>query len=396
MSGCAGCGRGALVAVLDVGAQPIASHFLPDRAAVAPTHRLAVGICERCGLLQQLEPPAPQTLVPPYDWITVNEPELHLDNLADTITALAGGPGAVAAGATFKDDSLLRRLAERGFRTWRIAPDADLGEPDARASLPAVQERLDEDTAAALAARHGPASVVVARQILEHMADPRRFVAALARLVRPDGLLVLEVPDCARSLESLDYTTLWEEHTLYFTEPTYHRFLADNDVELVHAERFPYPVEDSLVAVVRPSRAVPTEPDAASVSYERERAERFAGKLPDRLHAWQSFLADRSARAPVALFGAGHLSCMFLCLMGVGDRVAFVADDNPHKQGLLMPGSYVPIRGSQALLDEGVGLCLLGVGPESEDAIVRKNAAFVERGGTIASLLPASTRALTP
>ena len=43
------------------------------------------------------------------------------------------------------------------------------------------------------------------------------------------------------------------------------------------------------------------------------------------------------------MLGAGHLSGAFINLYGLAEQIEFVADDNPNKQGLLMPGSRLPI-----------------------------------------------------
>ena len=72
-----------------------------------------------------------------------------------------------------------------------------------------------------------------------------------------------------------------------------------------------------------------------------------------------------------------------------------VIDDNPHKRGLYMPGSKLPIAGSPALLERDISLCLLSLNPIGEQKVIEKNSAFVERGGTFASIFPASARALT-
>ena len=72
-------------------------------------------------------------MVPPHDWITYNEPEGHLDELVDTLMALPGvGPGAVAGGVSFKDDSTLARLERKGLQTWRLDLHEDLGVSDRR------------------------------------------------------------------------------------------------------------------------------------------------------------------------------------------------------------------------------------------------------------------------
>src|SRR5262249_35614229 len=100
------------------------------------------------------------------------------------------------------------------------------------------------------------------------------------------------------------------------------------------------------------------------------------------------------AQGKVALLGAGHLSAAFINLLGLEKYIDFVADDNPHKQGLYMPGSGVPILDSAQLVERDVRLCLMTVRPEVEETVVRKNQAFTTRGGRMASIFPDSPYAL--
>ncbi|HWW85835.1 MAG TPA: hypothetical protein VNZ26_19695, partial [Vicinamibacterales bacterium] len=97
---------------------------------------------------------------------------------------------------------------------------------------------------------------------------------------------------------------------------------------------------------------------------------------------------------PIALFGAGHLACTFVSVFDVADSIDCIIDDNPHKRGLYMPGSRLPIVGSAALLERDVSLCLLSLNPIGEEKVVSKNEAFVARGGVFASIFPASPRAM--
>ena len=78
----------------------------------------------------------------------------------------------------------------------------------------------------------------------------------------------------------------------------------------------------------------------------------------------------------------------------VDDTIEFIIDDNPHKRGLYMPGSHLPIVASSALLEHDITLCLLSLNPIGEENVIAKNAAFAEHGGTFASIFPASVRAL--
>jgi len=395
---CQICATPTVERLLDAGCHPVANRFRSDPAAEERLFPLVLGQCASCGLIQLTTIVPVEELVPPYDWITYNEPERHLDAVADALAALPGlGRDVVIGGITYKDDSTLARLRRRGFeRTWRIDPAADLG-AGPRAGLETMQASLPGRTDH-LVRRYGQADLLIVRHILEHAHETRRFIWALRRLLRPGGYLVFEVPDCSQVLDTLDYTTIWEEHILYFTTASYALALEGLGFDVVRLDCHPYPYENSLVAVVREARASsPARGRArgAAGDEERRRGRRFAAGLDDRRRVVGAFLADHQRRGGcVAVFGAGHLSCMFINLNGVAEHITFVVDDHPGKRGLFMPGSGLPIRSSDALLTEGIDLCLSSLSPESEEKVVARQAEFLARGGVFASIFPSSRRAL--
>ena len=59
-----------------------------------------------------------------------------------------------------------------------------------------------------------------------------------------------------------------------------------------------------------------------------------------------------------------------------------------------MPGSRLPILGSEELAMQEVRLCCLGVRPEIEDKVIDNHREFTSRGGKIASFFPDSRYAL--
>ena len=398
MSRCQVCGARRVTVLLDLGVQPVCNRFLTSPTEHEYRHDLVLGQCQACGLVQLVSPFVPAAeLRPRYDWVTYREPEEHLDRLAETICQLPGlGRRPTAAGISFKDDSLLARLASRGFRTWRVDPAGDLGIEGHGAGVETIQDRLDAQRSAELVERHGQPDVLIARHILEHAQDLRRFTQALRALLGPTGSLVLEVPDCTPALDTCDYTTLWEEHTVSFTPQTFRGCCHRLNLAVSHVEAFPYAMENSLVAIGQFRGDLAGERLAANaLEQELARAQVFAKQLGACRTLWQQRLtACRESRGRIAVFGAGHLSCTFLNVMGTSPWVEFVVDDHPNKQGLFMSGSHLPIRGSSALLSEGIRLCLLGMGPEGEDRLIQRQALFIERGGVFASLLLASKRTL--
>lgn len=380
----------------DFGPHPICNRYLTAVDAPEFSHPMVIGQCGACGLVQTLDPVPAAELVPAVDWIAYNEPEGHLDAVAETLATLPGlKPGAVCAGVSFKDDTLLARLQKRGFGTWRLDMEGDLGITKKGCGVESIQGRLDLVRAAAITAKRGGADLVIARHILEHAHDLRGFIAAVRTLAKPGGYVVFEVPDCTLAFDLKDITTLWEEHTVYFTPATFQSTVTAGGAALVNFASHPYPFENCLVGVTRTGADAPVQLTAEALAAEQARARAFAAALPARRAELRRFLTDFRARhGKIAVLGAGHLACTWIYLHGLAEFVEFLADDNPHKQNLFLPGARLPIRGSASLLTENIKLCLLAVSPEAEPKVIARNQEFVQRGGRIASIFPASRNAL--
>ena len=381
----------------DFGPHPICNRYLTAADAPEFTHPMVIGQCGACGLVQTLDPVPAAELVPAVDWIAYNEPEGHLDAVAETLAGLPGlRPGAVCVGVSFKDDTLVARMQQRGFSTWRLDMERDLGITRKGCGVESIQARLDGVRASAITAQRGHADLVIARHILEHAHDLRGFIAAVRSLAKPGGYVVFEVPDCTLAFDLKDITTLWEEHTVYFTPATFQSTVATGGAALVNFAIHPYPFENCLVGVTRTdASAPPTTMTREAFASEQARARAFANSLSVRRDELRGFLTDFRARhGKVAVLGAGHLACTWIHLLGLAEFIEFLADDNPHKQNHFLPGARLPIRGSAGLLTENIKLCLLAVSPEAEPKVIARNREFVERGGRIASIFPASRNAL--
>ena len=394
MMPCRLCRRPAITARVDFGAQPLTNRFLRTADESEYTHPLSVGVCGACGVVQLGAVAPPEELRPRFDWIAYNEAEGHLDDVAQVLAGLRGlTPESTVLGLGLHDGSTLRRLGERGFRNCRQADRAaDLGIDHPLGGVESVQQALTGATAERLADKFGRPNLVLLRYVLEHAHDIHELLSCLRTLTAPGGYVLVEVPDATRALERCDYSTVWEEHVFYFTPATLRRCFALAGLEVLFLKSYVYSLENALVAV---ARAAPAAAPTAPADEDVRRAEDFIGQYPS-IRARNVDYFGRLARAEgkAALLGAGHLSAAFINLLGLGDFIDFVADDNPHKQGLFMPGSRAPILPSARLAERGVPLCLMTVRPEVEEAVARKNQAFTACGGRLASIFPGSPYAL--
>lgn len=387
MTNCHVCGLPQCVELVDFGRQPLCHHFF-DGTRAEEIYPLVLGQCAHCGIVQLTKRIAPQQMVPRFDWLVYNEPEQHVDALVQMLRSLPGiSPGANICGVSHKDESSLRRFQEQGFdHVWRIDPRSDLGMGNPREGIETIQQRLKPDLAESLQKKYGAPDLIIARHVIEHTHDTVGFMETMRRLVKPNGYVVFEIPDCGEPFALLDYTALWEDHTLYFEETTLRTCLALGGFSTVRIERYPAPYETAVVAIAQ-SQSGGVAPCVPPAQWQAT-AHRFAQSWGARRQALRETLAAWRNAGKVALFGAGHHAVMFTNLMGVADLVEFVVDDHPRKRGLHMPGSRLPIVGSENLMREDLKFCLSSLGAGSEKKVMEKHQSFVQRGGTFSAIFP--------
>ena len=382
---------------LDLGLQPVSNIYTkPDSTETNPHYPISLMLDKETGLVR-LEDPFPVNEVKPrYEWLTCFEPEDHLDVMVEKILELPGiNKDSVFGGYSFKDDTTLARFKMKGFRNqWRIDPQKDLGVTDSCANVETFQSLFNVAKAWQVRHQRGYADVMIVRHVVEHAYDLPEFVSAISELTHPDGYIVWELPDCESALDKGDCTTIWEEHIHYFTSFTFRQMLDNFGFTIVYYESFPYPLENSIIAITQKNKQGKTNvlPDQNAINKECKRAYQFAEKINKQKNVLQSKLRKfKERRGPIAMFGAGHLSVAFISIMDIADAIDFVIDDNPHKKGMIMPVGNLEIVGSDSLYSRDVRLCLLGLNPLNQSKVVVKHTSFTKKSGVFASIFPGTT-----
>ena len=395
---CLCCGAQNVETLVDFGLQPPSNRFEHPEHPESERHPLVVGQCDACGLVQLIRPMAPSMAKSRFEWLTYNEPEGHLDDLVGRLCSLPGiDRSARIFALTYKDDSTLARFKKLGYdHTYRYESNADFGLKDSCAGLESIQAMLDEPTAARLAAKHGLADLLIVRHVLEHAHVPLAFLRAVRSLVRPGGYLLFEMPDSTKFIKACDHCFVWEEHITYLSVQTLTALIASAGLRMEQTILYAYPLEDSLIAVVKneaqKGAGRPAKEELESLLAD---GQKFARSFFERRTYLQSLLgARRQAGKRTAIFGAGHLAAKFANMYSLAKWLDCVIDDNPYKQRLLMPGSRLAIRGSSALETGAIDLCLLSLNPESEQRVLAKNQSFLEHGGQFLSIFALSPKAI--
>ncbi|WP_443645051.1 methyltransferase domain-containing protein [Candidatus Ponderosibacter sp. Uisw_141_02] len=339
------------------------------------SHPLQVGICSCCGLVQLVEPMSLEIIEPKVNWIKYEEPEDHLDTLAHRLIELLNlSPNSRIAGLTYKDETLLERFKVKGCKDYvSIDPRSDLGISKTCFGLETVQEKINPAQMDFVARNRGKFDVVIGRHILEHARDPNVFVEGCKALLKPNGFLILEVPDNEKVLAHGDHCFVWEEHCSYFTPLTLRRFALRHNFEVLDLQIYPQSFEDLLVVILQNA----DKHKYCKLGLESTAIDQFvafSNAFDRNKKRLQTKLRNLIAQdKKLIMVGSGHLAIKFINMHDLQSYFSYIIDDNQLKHRRILPKSNLEIKPSVALLSETNAILFLSLSPASQKSFLQKH-----------------------
>ena len=391
---CRSCRSDALTDVFSLGSTPLANRLLRPEQAEQPEPRypLDLALCPSCALLQITTTIAPEELFSDYLYFSSFSDTVVENARANVDAVLARkplGPEDLVIEIASNDGYLLQHYRQRGIPVLGIEPAANIAAVARERGIETRNEFFGEEAAQRLVAQKRTASVVHAHNVLAHVADLNGFVAGIARILRPDGIVVVEVPYVVDLIDHCEFDTIYHEHLCYYSVTALHALFARHGLQVADVQHVPIhggtlrlTLVHSRTAAVPPStnRFLQSErewgvSDAATYRHFGSRIDRLRAELVstlDRLHA------DGKR---IAAYGASAKGATLLNVFGIGrGLIEYVIDRSTAKQGLLTPGTHLPIVAPDVLGNDAPDyLLLLSWNHASE--ILRQQDDYRRRGG---------------
>jgi SAM-dependent methyltransferase len=400
MSACRGCGGGGLLPIVSLGAMPLANAYLrpEDLGRPEPRYPLDLVRCPRCALVQITEVVPREALFRDYLYLSSCSTTTlaHAEALVGRLVAERGlGAGNLAVEVASNDGYLLQYYVRAGVPVLGIDPARNVAAiAERERGVRTLPEFFGADLARALRRRGEAADVLHANNVLAHVADLHGFVEGLRELLAGPGVVVSESPYLRCFLEAGAFDTIYHEHLHHYSLTALTRLFRRHGLVVEDCE--PTPVHGgSLRVFVRHEAAATEGPRVLSLLDEEARwgvdgpgpYRDFAGRVERIVADLVELVGGLRARGErVCAYGAAAKGTVLLNAAGLGpDRIDFVCDKSPLKQGRVMPGVHVPIV-PPARLPEA-GYCLLLAWNLAEE-IQREQAEYMRRGGRFILPIP--------
>jgi SAM-dependent methyltransferase len=402
--GCRGCSQPLPEPFLDLGFTPLANAYVsPDQADLPdPVFPLAVSYCSQCHLVQLADTVAPEDMFSEYLYFSSYSDSFiaHARDMAAELTARFDlGAGSRVLEVASNDGYLLQFLQRSGIPVLGIEPARNVAAEASRRGIPTWNEFFGPNIVGRVRSTFGALDLLVGNNVAAHVPTINEFLASVRACLKDDGIAVFEFPYLAELVSRTEFDTIYHEHVFYFSLAAFVQLANRAGLTLFDVSRQPVHGGSLRVFLDAGQRRQPTAAVDALLSMEdrsgllgpaRYRqfstdAQSLMMELVDRLESL------KAGGARLAAYGAPAKGNTLLNTCGIGTSLLdFTVDRSPHKQGLLLPGSRLPILHPQELARRRPDMTLIlpwNIAAE----VVAQQREYVEAGGRFMVPVPHPT-----
>lgn len=343
----------------DLGLSPVANSLVkPENAnkmeAFYPLHAY---VCDKCFLVQLEEFQSPGEIFSDYTYFSsYSESWLkHARDYAEMMLArLKLDKSSLVVEIASNDGYLLRNFKERDIPILGVEPAANVAAVAKEKGIPTVVKFFGVETARGLVKEGKTASLLIGNNVLAHVPDLNDFVAGMKILLKKDGVITMEFPHLEKLMAENQFDTIYHEHFSYFSFFSVEKVFAAHGLRIFDVQELPTHGGSLRIFASHDDNASRIVTDAVTKLREREvRAgvdrpatyEAFAEQVRETKRKLLEFLIrEKRSGKRIVGYGAPAKGNTLLNYCGVrSDFLDYTVDLSPHKQGLLLPGTRIPI-----------------------------------------------------
>lgn len=355
----------------------------PEENLQIQYEKLQVGICSNCGYIMLISSSSEGLKNSLYENFYsssnpfVEDPDMIIDartgQLLDFIKPIFKSDRAKALEIGAYDGQFLFQLRKQGWQVYGCEPNPIGQHAAQRYGMDIQQAYFETDL-------YPPSSfdLIVARFVLEHVNNPIEFLKTVWAALKPEGSLVLDIPDGESRILNRVLGSLVAEHVSYFG--AYTLKLALTQAHFIQMELFPY--LGGLAVKARRGDIATTEAFLTAhpgiqplLTSAREYSKDLSKQLDILRNMIDRFVKEKKR---IVIYGANTQTLDYLINGAIeAEQIDYIIDDDPFKQGCFLVGTNLRVYSPNRLIEEPADVLVVSA-YFSQDKII---AAFQNRLG---------------
>ncbi|MDO8423096.1 MAG: class I SAM-dependent methyltransferase [Parvibaculum sp.] len=336
MPDCSCCGGASFKPFFEFGLLPRTGFYLTDgNPSDVPKAQLNLEYCTTCGFIRQVHDAMTKIDYAEVERGTAQQLPHYTDDIIQSIVDEGLSPHDLIIEVGCNDGSFLKALRAKGFDNLAgVEPSVSLSQSAGANGFRVEAFPLTPINAKLIVDKYGLADAVVCRHTLEHVPVPEDLITAIAKLLKPNGICVIEVPDTDWIITQLFVHEIWDEHVSYFRPSSLNLLMQRHGLEASKLSTIRFRDTQNLVCFARNGG------EAASANIGQDQS--TLADIADCSTRWAAMVdklqtAIAKAPRPIVAIGASHIQINFLNFAGLADQVDWMIDDDPRKSGRRAP-----------------------------------------------------------
>lgn len=366
---CRFCSKPLQHTLVDLGGSPIANDYLtPEQLNRAEKfYPLHTYVCDHCLLVQLEEVESPDHIFGDGDYAyfsSFSESWLrHAKAYTDLMVERFGfNENSQVVEIASNDGYLLQYFVEKGIPVLGVEPAGNCAKAAIEKGVPSVVKFFGVQTAKELVEDGKQADLLLGNNVLAHVPDLNDFVGGMKIALKPSGVITMEFPHLLQLMQQNQFDTIYHEHFSYFSFLTVEKVFATHGITLFDVQEIPTHggslriygrhTENTNLAVSERVTQLKEKEIAAGLDQIPTYLS-FGEKVKETKRKLLTFLieAKRQGKSIVG-YGAPAKGNTLLNYCGVGvDFIDYTVDRSPHKQGLFLPGTHIPILAPERIAE---------------------------------------------
>ncbi len=387
--------------VLRLAPTPIGDDFVPKERLGKPQESfpLDLSLCKQCGSVQLLKTVDPEVVYGNYLYTSsssVGLPE-HFVRYVDAVVDYAkpaAGSSVVELGSN--EGAMLKAFKAKGFKVLGVDPARAIAEMATKNGVETLAAFFGSALAKDIRAERGPASIVIANNVMANIDDLGDMANGVRTLLADDGIFVFETSYLLDVAQHALIDTIFHEHLMYYAVKPLEKYFQRHGMQLIKVDRVPTKGGSirgtvQLASGKRPVHPSVAELKAAETAAAIDRPEGFRRLRADLdeikrdLHAVLEPL-KRSGKV-IANYGAAVGLTTMVYEFELAPLISFMVDDYAAKQNTFSPGHHIPVYAPEALYEKKPDYTLL-LAWRYADNIMKKHQRYLQAGGHFVIPMP--------